>query len=67
MDTSNAQLIHYVEKHNKEGINLGRESEPHEQSNKDHIAAKQNMESYNPCSVAQSIVKPLKWTRYLAL
>ena len=67
MDTNDAELVCYVGEHNKEGSTLGKESEPHEQSNADHIAAEQNTDSYNPCSVAQSIVKPLKWTRYLAL
>lgn len=67
MDTNNEQTIRSGDKHNKERSTLGREFEPCEQSNKDHIAAKQTTESYNPCSVPQSIVKPLKWTRYLAL
>ena len=65
MDTSDAQLGRYVNKHNREGNPLRRESEALEETNEDHNTAKQNTESHNPCSVLRSIMKPLKWTRFL--
>ena len=65
MDTNDAQLNCYVDECNREGNPLGMESEPHERTNEDPNAAKQNTESHNPCSVAQSVMKTLKWTRYI--